>query len=181
MVRILGNSTERVPIHDLGDVIYYKQTKDYTDQEFEKSKDIKREITKGRLIILDKFKTPRNPVNDDSGSKVTINQHTSVDLETIKKAVKEVLPEAASSPKSAMDVIKEAIPMLISTVRQEMSSLISVGPKVSASSSNYQGPEYVPDISTDGMISHVKPEEKEVDGSDTASTLEALRRLKKSK
>jgi hypothetical protein len=80
MVRILGNSTERVPIHDLGDAIYYKQTKAYTDQDFENSKDIKREITKCRLIILDKFKTPRNPVNDDSGSKVTINQNTSVDL-----------------------------------------------------------------------------------------------------
>lgn len=42
MVRILGNSPERVRIKDLNDVIYYKQQKDYSDQEFEGSKDLQK-------------------------------------------------------------------------------------------------------------------------------------------
>ena len=50
MVRIMGNSTERVMIEDLGDVIYYKQIKEYTDQEFELSKALQREWKKTRSV-----------------------------------------------------------------------------------------------------------------------------------
>lgn len=179
MIRILGNSPERVRIPDLGDVIYYKQTKDYTDEEYERSKDLKKEIKHGRIVILEKYKNIRGSgdVVNNNQDNVTINQHTTLDIETVKKAVKEALPEI-SKPKSTMDTIKDAIPLLIETVRKEMSSLISQEGVKSPISSDYKEPEYIPDISIDNMVSNVKAEERNVDGSDTASTLEALRRLK---
>ena len=34
MVRVIGNSPELVEIKDLDDVVYYRQVKDFTDQEY---------------------------------------------------------------------------------------------------------------------------------------------------
>ena len=44
MVWIFGNSHERILIKDLNDAIYFHQKKQYTDQEFEGSRDLQREI-----------------------------------------------------------------------------------------------------------------------------------------
>jgi len=44
MVSLIGNSPERVAISDPKDVIYYRQVKEYTDQEFDSSRDLKREV-----------------------------------------------------------------------------------------------------------------------------------------
>ena len=63
MVRILGNSPERVEVKDLNDIIYYRQLKEYIDQEYEKSKDLKREIQKGRLAEIEKLPAHRGSVD----------------------------------------------------------------------------------------------------------------------
>ena len=70
MVRVLGNSPERVPIEDLNDIIYYKQLKDYTDQEYEKSRDLKRAINNGKLAIIE-FKKIDGPPGPPKGVRLS--------------------------------------------------------------------------------------------------------------
>ena len=181
MVRVLGNSMERVPIRDLGDVIYYKQSKDYTDEEFESSKDLKREINKGNLIKLSQYKSPRN-ASDGNG------QSGGLSMNDVRQAVKEAIaqnPSAAQEPEkeSLSDALKGLIPSLIDTMRREISSLAGrMGPAAEARKyKEYVDPKYIPDVSTDGMTSNIKIESKETSGDDISSNLDALRNLQNNK
>ena len=153
MVRVLGNSPERIIIADLGDVIYYKQEKEYTDQQYSSSRDLQRAIRRGNLSVLEKVKTPSNSGN---GRSFSMGSNASVNLNDIKQAVKEVIPEVLpnDSNRTIRDAIREAIPLIVNMVRQEVSSLvrgsgISEAPK--APKTSFTGPEYIPDVSTEGM------------------------------
>lgn len=172
MVRILGNSPERLRIIDLGDVIYYKQRKDYTDQEFESSKDLQREVRRGNLTILERFATPKGSSELGGNGSVIVHQTVpAISIEDVKQAVREVLPQEQG------ESLKNLIPSLIDTLRQELSSLIGSGNL--GQIKTYDGPEYVPEIDTSEMISNVQVEEKKVSGDEMASNLEALRKLSK--
>lgn len=180
MVRILGNSPERVQIRDLGDVIYYKQQKDYTDQEFESSRDLKKEIQKGNLTILERSKSPRGSVESGGNGSVSIKQTgPSVGLEDIKRAVREVLPQEQGMS------LKGLIPTLMDSLRQELSSIVGSrgpsGPSPTVASTEFDGPEFVPSIDTSGMISNIEARKREVSGDEMSSNLEALRKLRQTK
>lgn len=173
MVRILGNSPERVKLADLGDVIYYKQRKDYTDQEFESSRDLQKEVKKGNLTILERFETSKGSAETGGNGSVTVHQSgATLSKEDVKQAVREVLPQEQGAS------IKGLLPGLIDMLRQELSSLVSSGGVAPAESKKFEGPEYIPDISTEGMKSSVKAEEREVSSGTVDANLEALRKLK---
>ncbi len=173
MIRILGNSTERVEIIDLDDVVWYRQLKDYTDQEYEGSKDLKREIDKGRLVKIEVIKAPKGSVEVQQGQ-------STVNARDLKIALREVLPELKGN--GIAEEIKEAVrdiaPLIVDMVRQEISKITVTGiagqPSVV---SPFRGPEYIPDIDTEGMIDSLKPKERKVSTDDMASSLAALREL----
>ena len=52
MYLVIGNTPRRVELKDLGDTVYYKQQKIFTDAEYDRSSDLQREIQKGSLTIL---------------------------------------------------------------------------------------------------------------------------------
>ena len=110
MVRILGNSQERVKIADLGDVIYYRQQKDYTDQDFNDSKDLQREIRKGRIAVLERFQT-NSSVQTTIQEPVTIRHQevsTGTNIEDLKNAVLDALKQHPQDIKQAIaDALKE--------------------------------------------------------------------------
>ncbi|MBW2006364.1 MAG: hypothetical protein JRI72_17555 [Deltaproteobacteria bacterium] len=167
MVRIIGNSPERVKITDLGDVIYYRQEKDYTDQEYEQSKDLQKELKKGNVVKLEEFQSARSAGGGNNGS-VTIKQEASpVSLQDIKQAIREALPRNDNASSG-----------FINTVRQEMSSVMSHVGMSRKPKKSYQDPAYIPDVSTDGMVANIEVKEKEVSGNSMGSALEALKRMK---
>ena len=178
---------ERVPIRDLGDVIYYKQSKDYTDEEYESSKDLKREISRGNLIKLSHYKSPRIAADDGGQNGITMND--------VRQAVKEVM--AQNQPGTRVpdepvnehvnehvnNALKNLIPNIVDTIRQEISSLagrvgVVPGSKVSR---EYVDPKYIPDVSIDGMTSKIKIESQESSGDDISSNLDALKNLQNNK
>jgi len=53
MIKVIGNNHERVRLIDLGDVVYYKQVKVYTDEDYSRSKDLQRKIKEGELTIIE--------------------------------------------------------------------------------------------------------------------------------
>jgi hypothetical protein len=119
MIRVLGNSPERIKINDLSDVIYYRQQKEYTDQEYENSRDLKREIDKGRVTLLERresLKTQPMVVSEPVQVKQVIP--SSISQEDIKKAVSEVL-SGLNRPASPAQVDTQDIKKIILDVMEE--------------------------------------------------------------
>lgn len=180
MVRVLGNSPERVEIADLDDVIYYRQLKDYTDQEYEKSKDLKREIGKGRLAKIEVTTTLKGSVKVQDGAP-------NLNVADLKATLREILPEIKGNGGVSEDSLKSAVreiaPLIVDMVRQEVSkmSVTGVAAPVSkpGSTSTFIGPEYIPDIKTDDMKESIKAKERDISADDVAGNLAALRALKK--
>lgn len=52
MVYVLGNDPKRVDLLDLGDCVYYKQQKVFSEAQFSRSRDLQRAVKKGSLTIL---------------------------------------------------------------------------------------------------------------------------------
>jgi len=179
MYRILGNSTEKVPIPDLKDVIYYKQSKEYNDSEYESSKDLKREIQKGRLLLLSQNRSSRGSSDvllKDSG------QGPSVSIGDIKAAVRELLPEFNKT--DVYGAVRDLAPLIIEVVRQEISKLsiqtqhtVVSSEKKSVSSSI--DPMYIPDVNVVGMVANIKTtKENKISSNNTEEALRALRALR---
>jgi hypothetical protein len=183
MIRVLGNSPERVPIKDLDDIIYYKQIKNYTDQEYENSRDLKKAINTGKLTILEQDKSPRGSAETDNSQ---INNSTpSLTTADLKAVLKELIPEMnKNNPENVIKgAVREMAPLIADMIRQEISKL-SVS-TISTQSreiekSKFISPEYIPDISTDRLIGSIEADERETkeDISDSLKALRALNALK---
>ena len=180
MIRVLGNSSERVEVKDLHDVIYYRQLKEYTDQQYEDSKDLKREIGKGRLAKIDEMAAIRGSVDVRAPGRVS-----SLEVRDLKAALREVLPEFKGngvSEDSLKRAVREIAPLIVDMVRQEVSKISITGTKSKPKySSTFIGPEYIPDVKTEGMKDNIKVKEREVSADDVAANLAALKKLKQNK
>lgn len=183
MVVVLGSSTERVFVKDLNDTIYYKQKKEYTDQQYENSKDLKKEIRKGRLVKLERVKSHSNASSDFDGLGGNSPQ-----ISEIKDVMREVLSEikTPSTSSAPSGDIRDILPLIISAVGQEVSKQVSGLRSVSSAPESsamaaFKESGYIPDISTEGMKSSINVDErKEVKGGTSVSdSLAALKNLKK--
>jgi len=182
MIRILGNSPERVPIEDLDDIIYYKQIKDYTDQEYESSKDFKRAINKGLLAILEHNKSPRGSVETD-GNQINNKAAPSLSIRDLKTALREVLPEIQNkstvSENAVKGAVREIAPLIVDMVRQEISKIALTGTVPVKKTSKFMGPEYIPDINTEGLVGNINAKERHTSSDNMNDNLAALRAMKK--
>jgi len=177
MVRILGNSPERIKINDLNDVIYYKQKKDYTDQEFDNSRDLQKEIRKGTITVLERFNSIRGVSGSTESPVTVINSSQPIGIDEIRRAVREEMSQGSSGE------LHRTLPGLINSLKQEILSTLSMAGVggVSPSVASFQGPEYIPTISTEGMVSNIEVEKRETAGDSVDSNLAALRKLKSKK
>lgn len=180
MIRVLGNSPERVEIKDLNDIVYYKQVKDYTDQEYENSRDLKRAINTGKLAILEQNKSLRGSVERDN---TQVNNSTpSLTIADLKAVFKELIPEInKSNPENMIkDAIRDMAPLIVDMIRQEVSKL-SISSTVTegkeAGKSKFISPEYIPDINIDRFTGNIGADERE-SKEDMSDSLKALRALK---
>lgn len=174
MIRIMGNSTERVTLKDLNDVIYYKQVKEFTDAEYGSSRDLKREIQAGRIIQLEKTEAPRGssetPVQQINGS------NSSVSLSDIRALLREVLPASSSEDlkKAVIEAVREEISKI--PVQQVIMGSSPVTLK-NKESENFQDSVYVPEVSSKGLVSSIEVKKTETSGDSANNALAALRKL----
>jgi len=173
MVRVLGNSSERVVLHDLKDVIYYRQTKEYSDQEYETSRDLQRALAQNRLILLERQNSIRGSVERVTGG-VDVGQE-------IRAALREMMPSQPDV--DVKSVAREIAPVVAEIVRQELSRLpvqvaTGSGNVPAAGVSSFIGPEYVPTVTTEGMVSNVEAKTTETSSEGTEDALAILRRMK---
>lgn len=179
MVRVMGNSPERVPIKDLNDVIHYRQIKQYSDTEYNTSKDLKREKSKGTIVILEQDEGLR-------GSEVNLLREkvssSTISVQDLKNALQELLPQMAGP--DIKGAVRDIAPLIIDVVRQELSKMtVNTVPgtplSVDKSPAKFVGPEYIPTVSTEGFVSNVEAKKSEVSSGATQDALAALRRLNK--
>ena len=188
MIRVLGNSPERVELADLQDVIYYKQIKEFSDQQYENSRDLKRAVSKGHIIKLEEKRVSQG--SGEINGHQLIESPKSVSIDDLKIALREVLPEIAVSKNNGNDLsgtsLKEAIrdiaPLIVDMVRQEVSK-ISVTrveeTKTKRAGKELQEPTYVPNISDLGLKSNINVKGQETSGDTMTDALEVLKQLKK--
>ena len=180
MVRIMGNSPERIPIKDLNDVIHYRQIKQYSDAEYSMSKDLKREKSKGTIVVLEQ---------DDGlrGSEVSLLREkvssSTISVQDLKNALQELLPQMAGP--DVKGAVRDIAPLIIDVVRQELSKMTvnatssSTSATADKSPAKFVGPEYIPTVSTEGFVSNIEAKKSEVSSGTTQDALAALRRLNK--
>lgn len=165
MVRVLGNSPERVMINDLSDVIYYRQKKEYTDQDFGKSKDLQREINAGRILIIDTHSV-RSSIPEVVGAEPA-RQAQSLNLNELKKVVSDAITEQRQD-------VGDLVPLLISAMRQEMSGIVQ---RPVVQTKTIDDPTYVPEIiKLDNLKSNIVVESIQTEENLTDS-LDALKKL----
>jgi hypothetical protein len=182
MVWVFGNSCERVPIKDLNDVIYFRQKKQYSDQEFEGSRDLQREIQKGRVIKLEHHPEVRSSLPEDL--RVSVSQpRPTVDIAEIRRVITEVVSERKPEGVNLKDLAVNLIPVIAETVRQEVSKIqVSIDSGSALKTDlKFQDPNYVPEVKTDGLKSNISIEGKQVEGQDVVNSLELLKRFNVSK
>ena len=174
MIRVLGNSSERVPIKDLNDCIYYKQLKEYSDQEYESSNDLKQAIASGKIVKLEQANSLRGSGQGQIGSS------SGLSVNDLKTVLREMLPkgDGGASGDDVRGAIRDMAPMIVDMVRQEVSKITvqRTGPGPQRDST-FMNPEYVPTVSTEGMISNIEAKQTEKSGSEANEALEALRKL----
>jgi hypothetical protein len=183
MVWVFGNSHERVAIKDLGDVIYYRQKKQYTDQDFESSRDLQREIQKGRIIKLEHVPEIKGSLPDGLGNQQQ-NQTPTIDLREMRRVITEVMGENRAGGVNLKDLVTGLIPVLTGVVREEISKIptgqvVGQGGSVQSGQTS-TGPEYIPTVSTEGMKSSIFIEGKQVEGAGVSDSLNALKNLSRS-
>lgn len=177
MIRVMGNSTERVRISDLGDVIYYHQQKDYTDQEFEQSKDLHRALKKGLIVKIDEQSYRSSSTSGEPSVRAPI------DIREIKQAIREVQEETGPKSSGVKEAVREIMPLLLQMLRDEIknipvSSSTSAATETKTLREHRIDPQYIPEITTEGMRANITADTRNVSDSNVDSTLEALRKLK---
>jgi hypothetical protein len=101
-----------------------------------------------------------------------------VDPKEMKKMMMEVLAE--QKPGASAPDLNALLPAILDTLRQEMSRMQIAGSQgITPKESIFTGPEYIPTVSTEGMVSNVKAEERMSADGDMASSLEALKKLQR--
>lgn len=185
MVWVFGNSHERVAIKDLNDVIYFRQKKQFSDQEFESSKDLQREIQKGRIIKLEHLPEIKGSIPDSDNLRASVQQ--TIDLAGIRRVITEVISENKITGMDIQGLVTSFIPIIAETVRQEVLRVsegldLRSSPGLSPSmTSTFTGPEYVSEVKVENFKSNIKIEGQQLEGSGVSDSLNALRNLGKSK
>ena len=185
MVWVFGNSNERVLLKDLNDVIYFRQKKQYTDQEFDSSKDLQREIKNGRIVKLEHKPEIKASLPDNIQAEQP--PAPKIDLQDIRRIVTEIVKEHKPEELDIKSLMMGMIPLIANTIQEEISKIPAQqvyvsGPGASTTSkSAYQDPAYVPDISSEGFKSNIQIEDTKVEGGGISGSLEALKKLNRSK
>lgn len=177
MIRVLGNSSERVPIKDLNDCIYYKQQKEYSDTEYASSKDLRKALEAGKIVKLEQVPSPRASV--DSQGQYGNNGSSSISISDIRAVLREIVPQEGMSEDKIRNALMDFAPLIVNMVRQELSKLSIQGGTtvIPMQRTEFTGPEYVPTVTTEGMISSIEAKTSETSGEDTMNALQALKAM----
>lgn len=79
MVKVIGAVAEIVPLPDLNDRVFYQQEKSFSEVEYNKSRDLQREIKRGRLRVLSREDEKFSDYSTPSPTEIEIKQNIKKD------------------------------------------------------------------------------------------------------
>lgn len=88
MIKVIGNSPQKITIPDIQEVIYYKQVKIFSEDEYKGSKDLQRKIQQGLLTIVDKSKEQRSSFIPPTSVRVVTSGQEKNDVEDLMTYIK---------------------------------------------------------------------------------------------
>ena len=111
MILVIGNDPNKVEVTDLGDVIYYKQQKIYSESQYARSADLKRAEKAGRLTILQKYGDVDADLVIPSTPRAKPQDTSKIDLMLEKMASLEASVKGGAGPtdQGVVDVLLERI------------------------------------------------------------------------
>jgi hypothetical protein len=129
MILAIGNDPQRVDLMDIGDVIYYKQQKFFSDAQLARSNDLRRAIKAGKITVLQKYgNVDQEFVIDSQAPYKAVSKETSkIDLVLEKLAALEKSAKSPAADGAVVDILLERI----AKIEQRIAGLS--GPSVDAS------------------------------------------------
>lgn len=94
MIKVRGSDPETVDLRDLGDKVYYGQEKVFSESQYSRSADLKRELQKGRLTVIER--------REEASADFKIPVHQSAPKETV---VKEVVVKEVKTSDPLMELL----------------------------------------------------------------------------
>lgn len=79
MIKVIGAVSEIVPIPDLNDRVFYKQEKTFSEAEYQKSLDLKKEIQRGRLVVVSRVQEKFSEFEVPPESNIPANSKVKID------------------------------------------------------------------------------------------------------
>lgn len=106
MILVIGNTPQKVELHDLSDSVYYKQQKVFSDAQIARSKDLARALKAGTLTVLRRmdeksgsFDIPTSGIPDGLSADLS-SKKIDILLDRIKN-LEEVISKSSSQPAQA--------------------------------------------------------------------------------
>jgi hypothetical protein len=102
-------------------------------------------------------------------------------MSEMKRVITEVLSEQKTEGVDVKNLALTLIPVIAETVRQEISRVQVIQGGQGTQQIHFDDPKYIPEVKIGELKSNINIEGKSVEGSGVSDSLEALRRLTKSK
>jgi len=127
MILVLGNDPHKVDLPDLGDVVYFKQQKLFSDSQVAQSSDLRLAIKSGKLTVLQKYGNGSQSFEAPSSTNVPPRNDSKIDLllqklEALEKSVADSRPSVQPDA-SVVDILLERI----SKLEERIAELSKVG------------------------------------------------------
>jgi hypothetical protein len=133
MFLVIGNTPQRVELKDLGDYVYYKQQKVFTEAQYIRSQDLQREIQKGSLSVLKRTAEASGSFEIPSVSFGTQDKTSAVESPKLD-ALMERIQSLEASIKAKSDTIQAPQVDALKAIEEKISKLETSAPVIQGSS-----------------------------------------------
>lgn len=123
MIKVIGNSPQKITIPDLQEVIYYKQVKIFSEDEYKGSKDLQKKIQQGLLTIVDESQEQRSTYIPPTSVRVITSsqERKNNDVEDLMSYVKSLESkldnlQQASPPPESKSVDNDKLDLLLNKI-----------------------------------------------------------------
>lgn len=123
MIKVIGNSPQKITISDLQEVIYYKQVKIFSEDEYKGSKDLQRKIQQGLLTVLEESKEQRSSYIPPTSVRVITSSQERRDVQDLVGYIKSLedkldkIQQASPAPENK-SVDNDKLDLLLNKIHQ---------------------------------------------------------------
>lgn len=112
MIKVRGSDPETVDLPDLNDRVYYGQEKLYSEAQYSRSQDLKKEIQKGRLTLIER--------REDVSADFKVPDYSNVPKQVIQSPVEE--PQVKEDYSNKLELLLKKVADLENELKEKKES-----------------------------------------------------------